>query len=164
MYGYAFCHASRYRVESWHGGRGQAPKVCQHIFEMTPPKIIQRPSCFRNALQPPNLVGRPPDLSVKHSQGMQGSTWINQGSNCLGMPNGNQIWQEESLTRVQYIDGVKGQAEVSQGQQGVKLLMNGNQIWKGESLTEMQYIDGVKGHAKVSWGQIGVKLLRNALW
>ena len=37
--GYAFRHASRYRTESWHGGRGQAHGVCGHIFEATPPGV-----------------------------------------------------------------------------------------------------------------------------
>ena len=37
--GYAFRHASSYRAESWHGGRGRAHEVCGHIFEVTPPWV-----------------------------------------------------------------------------------------------------------------------------
>ena len=39
MSGYAFRHASKYRAESWHGGSAQAPEVCGHIFEATPPWV-----------------------------------------------------------------------------------------------------------------------------
>ena len=39
MSGYAFRHASRYRAETWHGGRGRAHEVCGHIFEATPPGV-----------------------------------------------------------------------------------------------------------------------------
>ena len=43
MSGYAFRHASRYRAESWHGGRGRgrgrAHEVCGHIFKATPPWV-----------------------------------------------------------------------------------------------------------------------------
>ena len=43
MSGYAFRHASRYQAESWHGGRGRAPEVCGHIFEVTPSKVKGHP-------------------------------------------------------------------------------------------------------------------------
>ena len=43
MSGYAFCHALRYRTESWHGGRGRAHEVCRHIFEATPPGVKGHP-------------------------------------------------------------------------------------------------------------------------
>ena len=43
MSGYAFRHASRYRAESWHGGRGWALEVCGHIFEATLPKVKGHP-------------------------------------------------------------------------------------------------------------------------
>ena len=43
MSGYTFRHASRYRAESWHGGRGRAPEVCGHIFEVTPSKVKGHP-------------------------------------------------------------------------------------------------------------------------
>ena len=47
-----------------------------------------------------------------------------QGSICLKMPYGYQIWWEEPLTKAQCIAGVKGHAEVNRGQPGVKLLRN----------------------------------------
>ena len=71
MSGYAFRHASRYRAESWHGGRGRAHEVCGHIFEATPSKVIQRSSCLRNAPWVPNLVRRAPDQSVVHCWGQR---------------------------------------------------------------------------------------------
>ena len=43
MSGYAFRLASRYRAETWHGGRGRAPEVCRHIFEATPPGVKGHP-------------------------------------------------------------------------------------------------------------------------
>ena len=43
MSGYAFCHASRYRAESWHGGRGRAHAVWGHIFEATSPGVKGHP-------------------------------------------------------------------------------------------------------------------------
>ena len=61
MYGYAFR-----RAETWHGGRGWAREVWEHIFEATWPKVKGHPQvicCFRNALWPPNLVGKTPDQS-----------------------------------------------------------------------------------------------------
>ena len=36
MHGYAIRHALRYRAETWHGGRGQAHEVFEHIFERHP--------------------------------------------------------------------------------------------------------------------------------
>ena len=39
MSGYAFRHASRYRAETWHGGRRRAHEVCGHIFEATRPGV-----------------------------------------------------------------------------------------------------------------------------
>ena len=43
MSGYASRHASRYRAESWHGGRGRAHEVCGHIFEATSPGVKGHP-------------------------------------------------------------------------------------------------------------------------
>ena len=43
MSGYAFLHASRYRAETWHGGRGWAHEVYGHIFEATPPGVKGHP-------------------------------------------------------------------------------------------------------------------------
>ena len=43
MTGYAFRHASRYRAESWHGGRGRTHEVCGHIFEAAPPGVKSHP-------------------------------------------------------------------------------------------------------------------------
>ena len=39
----AFRHASTYRAETWHGGRGRAPEVCGHIFEGTPSWVKGHP-------------------------------------------------------------------------------------------------------------------------
>ena len=47
-----------------------------------------------------------------------------RGQVALEMPNGYQIWSNESLTRVQSIAGAKGHLGVSQGQPEVKLLRN----------------------------------------
>ena len=55
---------------------------------------------------------------------MQGSSGVNQGSNCLEMPYSHQIWWEESLTKAKSIAGVKGHVEVSWGQVEVNLLSN----------------------------------------
>ena len=41
--GYAFFHALRYGAETWHGGRGWAHEVCEHIFEATPPGFKGHP-------------------------------------------------------------------------------------------------------------------------
>ena len=41
--GYAFRHALRYRAESWHGVRGWAHEVCEHIFEATLPGVKGHP-------------------------------------------------------------------------------------------------------------------------
>ena len=84
---------------------------------------------LRNTLWPPNLVGRTPDQSVMHCWGQRsckGQPGVNQRSNCLEMPYGNQIWSEE-LTRAKCIAGIKGQAGVKQGHPEVKLL--GNPQW-----------------------------------
>ena len=69
--GYVFRHALRYRVESWHGGRGRAHEVCGHIFEATPPgsKVIQKSICLKNTLWLPNFVRWTPDQSVVHCWG-----------------------------------------------------------------------------------------------
>ena len=81
---------------------------------------------LRNILWPPNLVGRIPDqiISIAGVKGHVGSFKFNQGSICLAMPYGHQIWWEEPLTRAQCIAGVKGHAGVSQGQPEVKFLRN----------------------------------------
>ena len=63
MSGYAFRHASRYRAETLHGGRGWAHEVCGHIFEGGQ-RSFRGQSAYRNALWLPNLVRRAPDLSV----------------------------------------------------------------------------------------------------
>ena len=43
MSGYAFCHALRYRAETWHGVRGWAHEICGHIFEVTSLKVKGHP-------------------------------------------------------------------------------------------------------------------------
>ena len=47
-----------------------------------------------------------------------------RGQVALEMPYGYQIWQEEPLTKVQCIVGVKGYAGINWGQPEVKLLRN----------------------------------------
>ena len=67
---------------------------------------------LRNAVWPPNLVGRTPDQRVTHCWGRR---------SCRGQPEvkflRNALWPpnlvERTQTRVQCIDGVKGLAGVS---------------------------------------------------
>ena len=58
---YAFRCASRYVAETRHWVRGWSHEAEKHIFETTLRKVIQRSSCFRNSLLPPNLE-RPKDM------------------------------------------------------------------------------------------------------
>ena len=55
---------------------------------------------------------------------MQGSSGVNQGSNCLEVSDGHQIYWEECLIKMQCIAGSKGHEGVSWGQVGVNLLNN----------------------------------------
>ena len=55
---------------------------------------------------------------------MKGSSGVNQGSICLEMPYGHQIWWEECLTKPKCIAGVKGHVGVSWGKVRVNLLIN----------------------------------------
>ena len=41
--GYAFSHALRYEVGTWHGDRGRAHEAQEHIFKVTPPKAKVHP-------------------------------------------------------------------------------------------------------------------------
>ena len=75
MYGCVFHCALRYEAKTWHVGRGRTHGIWEHIFEATRPKVIQRSSCFRDALWPPNLVRIIPDWNVMH---------------CLGQRSGDQ--------------------------------------------------------------------------
>ena len=84
------------------------PEGYGQLFEVTPSKVKGHPEV--NLV---NLVGRTPDQSVMHCWG-QRSCRVNQGSNCLGMPYGYQIWLEEALSRAYHIGRVKGQAGVTQ--------------------------------------------------
>ena len=97
---------------------------------------------------------------------MQGSSGVNQGSNCLEMPYGHQIWWEESLTKVKCIIGVKGHVRVSWGQVGVNLLSN--VLWPSnlvgrthdQSVIHCWGQRSCRGHPRST----RVKLLRSALW
>ena len=73
MSGYAFYHASRYRAETWHGGRGLAHEACGHIFEATPPGVKGHPGSIylKNALWLNNLVRKTPDQSIVHCWGQR---------------------------------------------------------------------------------------------
>ena len=76
MYGYVFRRALRYRAETWrsmpwtHGRTG--PWVLRAYFRSDPTKG-QRSSrgqvALKNALWPPNLVGKTPDRSAMHCWG-----------------------------------------------------------------------------------------------
>ena len=97
------------------------------------------------------------------SKVLQGSTEVNQGSNCPGMPCGNQIWWEEPLTGVNGIYGVKGHA-------GVNLLSNA--LWQPNLVERtpdrcVVHLWGQRscsGSTGLNQGLPEVKLLRNALW
>ena len=56
MYSYAFQCVFRYQAETWHKGRGWSPKAKFVGIFLKPlhqrGKVIQRSSCFRNALWP----------------------------------------------------------------------------------------------------------------
>ena len=98
MSSYAFRHALRYGAETWHGGRGQAHKVCAmhyacklitgdikflykiKYFPDRPTRLsgryvtgIKQLFChgLSNAIWPPDLVGRTPDQSVMHYWGQR---------------------------------------------------------------------------------------------
>ena len=89
------CPAMRF-VALWGTGlklgtrvEGEPPRF-ESIFSKRPhqrSKVIQRSSCLRNALWPPNLVGRTPDRSVMHCWGRR---------SCRGHPGSTrgQIAQE----------------------------------------------------------------------
>ena len=96
MSGYAFRHASRYRAESWHGGRGHAHEVCGHIFEATPPGVKGHPgvNLLSKALWLPNLVGRTPDQSVMHcwsQRSCRGQSGVKLRRNALWPPSWGQV-------------------------------------------------------------------------
>ena len=55
---------------------------------------------------------------------MLGSARVKQWPIFLEMTSGYQIWQEEPLTKVYCIAGVKGHVGVSRSQPNVKLLRN----------------------------------------
>ena len=109
---------------------------------------------------------------------MQGSTARDQSgvSNCSEKPYDNQIKWEEPLTKVFWIDGVKGHVGVIWGQPEVKLLRNditppnlvgrtttGQIAFECAMVTKFgtknpwpecrAIIVGVEGHAVVIWGQ-----------
>ena len=82
----------RNRVETLYGGRGWTPKICGHVFEGTPPKVMQRWSCFRNAPWPPYLTGRPLDRSVMHS-------WVNWSQPGVKFRR-NDLWQPNLIGQI----------------------------------------------------------------
>ena len=64
-------------------------------------KVIQMSICLRNALWPPNLVGRVPECNtLLGSKVIQGSAGVNQRSNCLEIHYDPLDWLEEALSRV----------------------------------------------------------------
>ena len=85
----------RYRAATWHGGRGRAHKVWEHIFEVNPSKVKgQRSSGGQSALEMPygnQIWSEEPLTRVKCIAGVEGHAGVNQRSNCLGMPYGHQI-------------------------------------------------------------------------
>ena len=100
------------------------------------------------------------------SKVMQGSLRVNQGSNCLEMPYGHQIWWEESLTTALCIAWVKGHEGVSWGQVGVNLLNNAPWPPNLVGRTHDQSVMHCWGQRSCTGqpGQPKVKFLRNALW
>ena len=84
---------------------------------------------------------------------MRASAGVKQRSNCLEMPYAYRIWQEESLTKVKCIAGVKSYAGVSQGQPEVKLFRNAmaTKFGRKNPWTIKAYcIVGINGHAGVN--------------
>ena len=170
MPGYAFRHALRYRAETLHACRDGPTRFVGILSKQSHlgPKVIQGSIWLRNALWLPNLVRRAliRNSALLGSEDMQGSSRVNQGSNCLEMPYGHQIWWEESLTKAQCIAGVKGHIRVSWGQVGVNVLSDA--LWPpnlvGRTPDQSVMHCWVESHAGVIWGQPRVKLLRNALW
>ena len=118
-------------AEIWYTGRGQAPEVCGQLFEV-PPKVKGHPEVklLRNALWPPNLVGRTPDRNMKHCRGQRsrrghpGSTRVIQGSNHLNIALGPPNLVTRTPDRNMKHCWVKGHAGIIRGQSEVNLLRN----------------------------------------
>ena len=92
MYGYAFRHASMYQAETWHGGgEGNGSQGLRAYFRCDLSKVNQRSCCLRNALWPPNLVGKTPDRSVMHSWGQR--LCMGQLGSIRGQIAQNALWQ-----------------------------------------------------------------------
>ena len=100
------------------------------------------------------------------SKVMQGSSGVNQGSNCLEMPYGHQIWWEESLTKVLCIAGVKDHVGVSWCQVGVKLRSKYPMATKFGGKNPDQNVMNHWGQRsrRGQLGQVGINLLSNVLW
>ena len=61
------------------------------------------------------ILNSPPKVKGHPEVNLQGSSGVNQRSNCLGMPNGHQIWSGVSLQECNPMLGSK----VMQGSSGV---------------------------------------------
>ena len=112
-------------------GVGDGPMRFESIFSERPhqrSKLIQRSSCFRNALWSPNLVGRTPYRNVVQWWGravMQGSSGVERGQIAQECFMATKFGRKNPWLKEKCISGVKGNAQVNRGQPWVKLLRNG---------------------------------------
>ena len=133
-------------------------------------KIIQRSGYFKNALWPPNLVGRIHDQSVMHwwsqksCRGQLGSTWGQIAQEC---PMTAKFGRKNPSTKCSAMMGSKvmqGSVGSTWGQitQEFSTCMSTKFGWKNP-WPKCSAIIGAKV-MQGSPGQTGVKFLRNALW
>ena len=116
---YMYVRALRYGAETWHGGRGRAHKVGEHIKQPNQmSKVIHMSSCFENTLWPPKLVGRTPDQRVMHRWG-QRSCRVKPGQPVVR----NALWLLNLVGRIPD-SKVMQWSKVMWGQPEVTLLRN----------------------------------------
>ena len=111
---YAFGRALTYGAETWHGGRVWRAGGNRQLFVATRQvkggQFVQEcPMATKFSWKKP----WPECSALLGSKVMQGSSGVNQGSNCLEMPYGHQIWWDRSLTKPKCIAGVKGHVGVT---------------------------------------------------
>ena len=156
MYGHAFCRAFRYGAETWHGLRAYFRSKPTQGQRSSPPKVKgHQECCFRNALWPPNLVGRTSDRSVIHIWGQR---------TCRGKPGvklfRNPLWlpilvgRNPDRSEVQYSGqrSYRGQPRSTRSQIAQEYPMATK---FGRTNPWQQYYNaGVEGH-EVKWGSTG---------